>query len=824
MFNTKASRTKEIRNFEKDSAALAREIAGESIVLLKNEGILPLKEGTPLALYGEGAACTVKGGVGSGEVNARYSVSIWEGLKNAGFPVLTERWLRDYQTLLQESHAAYLTRMRKKAGFFNYSVVHELLAEPFKNPEGMPIGEGYLTQETDTCLYVLTRQAGEEMDRKPEKGDFLLTDTEISNIRICTEQFQNVILIINVGGYLDLSPVENLPIGAILFFCQQGVEGGNALADVLRGHVTPSGHLSSTWPMRYEDVPFGENFSTLNGNTEFEEYREGIYVGYRYYDSFHVEPRWPFGFGLSYTSFVRRASSVRVDGMEAIVEATAKNIGSAQGKDSLQLYVSCPAGKLDKEYQRLAAFAKTRLLAPGEEQTLTLRFSLEDLASYDESRDCFVLETGRYTLRLGDSSRGTAPIAALVLDREVIVSEHAPICTMQSKFEELHSKVQAESGLDDLPQFDVDASIFSTKTFDYAEPNFQASEEVQKLLASLKPSELHWLCAGSGLDIALPKHHGFIIPGACGYSAGALEKKGIPAISFCDGPAGLRLFDESVITGDTVRMTRPVMESFDIMPTFIRRTIVKKPKEGKMLYQYATAFPVGMALAQTWNTELGDAYGQAVQREMEAFGAEYWLAPGMNLHRTPLCGRNYEYYSEDPVLSGSMAASVCRGVQSRPGFGVTVKHFCCNNQEINRMHISENVSRRALRELYLRNFQIAVRDGKPLALMTSYNKVNGVYSAENHDTVTKVLRCEWGFTGLVMTDWTTDLNLLNSAKAMKAGVDMMMPGIASDHRQIRKALKDGSLSIETVRRNAAYSLTAITGSRLYREKTKGEKS
>ena len=819
MFETKALKTKEIRPFETENAVVARKIAGESIVLLKNEGVLPLEKGSAIALYGEGAACTVKGGVGSGEVNARSAVSIRDGLENAGFAVVTGKWLNEYKELLEKDHEEYLARMRKKAGFLNFGVIHELLAEPFKNPEGMEITDEYLSTEASVCMYVLTRQAGEEMDRKPEKGDFLLTDMEVRNITVCREKYEKLILVINVGGYIDLSPLEDLDPDAILFFCQQGGEGGNALADVVSGRVDPSGHLSSSWPKSYGDVPFGETFSTLNGSVEYDEYREGIYVGYRYYDSFGVEPRWPFGFGLSYTQFEQRAA-VRLEGTDAVAEVTVKNTGAVPGKETAQIYVSCPAGKLDKEYQRLAGFAKTKSIDPGEADTVTVRFSLRDLASFDEERNSFVLEEGSYIVRCGSSSRHTAPCAVLTLEREVTVSEHDAICPVQTPFEELKAAAFSGEIGPEVPRLPVDPSAFETVHFAYEEIPAAESGDIRKELGKLSDGELHHLCVGSGVDIALPKHHGFIVPGACGYTTGALEKKGIPAISLCDGPAGLRLFDESVITGDTVRMTKPVMESFAILPTFVRSVIVKKPKEGKMLYQYATAFPVGMALAQTWNTALAEEFGKAVQTEMEAFGAEMWLAPGMNIHRNPLCGRNYEYYSEDPLLSGSMAASVARGVQSVPGYGVTMKHFCCNNQEINRMHVSENLSQRALREIYLKNFEIAVTNGHPKAIMTSYNKINGVYAAENHDTVTKVLKNEWGFRGLVMTDWTTDANLLNSAKAMQAGVDLMMPGIGTDHAQIRKAMKSGELTAEVMRRNASHVLKMITESRLYQRSYK----
>ena len=582
MFDTNASRTKEVRPFEKNSAAVARQMAGEGIVLLENNGVLPIPMGTKIALYGEGAACTVKGGVGSGEVNARYNVSIWEGLRNAGYTVTTEKWLKEYQELLARNHEEYLAAMRKKAGFLSFSVIHELLSQPFRNPEGMAITDAYLSAKKDACVYVLTRQAGEEMDRKPEKGDFLLTDTEISNIRTCAAHYAKMILVINIGGYIDLTPVEDIPFDAVVFFCQQGQEGGNALGDIFSGKVTPSGHLASSWPRSYSDVPFGDQFSTLNGNTDVEEYREGIYVGYRYYDSFGVSPRYPFGYGLSYTQFERKAI-VSAEDTDVTVQVTVTNTGKVPGKDVVQVYVSSPAGKLDKPYQALAGFDKTRLLAPGESETVTVRFSMADLASFDDQRNMFVLEAGGYIVRCGSHSRDTQPAAVIRLDAEAVVSEHDAICPKQKPFEELKATPRAEEQLpENLTVIGIRSAQFKTIFFAYKDPDPMADEAVRRALGKLKDAELHHLCAGSGVDIALPKHHGFIVPGACGYSTGALEKKGIPAISMCDGPAGLRLFDESVITGNTVRMTKPVMESFAILPAFMRNVIVKTPKEGKM--------------------------------------------------------------------------------------------------------------------------------------------------------------------------------------------------------------------------------------------------
>ncbi len=823
-FKTNARRSKDIMPHERVSAEVSRRVAGEGIVLLKNEGALPFSLNDKIALYGEGAALTVRGGIGSGEVNCRYVVSIWEGLKAAGYTITTEKWLQEYLDTFAAKKKAYTAEMRKKAGFASFKNLNYILGHPFMNPEGMAITSKYLGQKAKNCLYVLSRQAGENVDRMPVKGDFLLSDRETENIKTCCKEYENVVVVINVGGYIDLSPLDELPVAGIVFFGQQGAEGGHALADIISGKVTPSGHLTASWPLTYGDVPFGDQFSTINGNTVFEDYQEGIYVGYRYYDTFGVKPRYPFGYGMSYTAF-ESSYEAAAEGEMIRIRAKVKNVGKCSGKEVVQVYVSCPGGRLDKEYQRLAGFAKTRLLAVGEEDSIEITFSVRDLASYEEAASRTILESGEYVIRAGNHSRNTGIIGVLTLADEVIIAQHQAVCPRQHEFTEIKPEKKEKPEGFAPPQdtgrilhIAIDPGAISTTSFTYHKVKPRVGKELDKMQTKLAPKDLAYICAGAGLDVGIPQHHDFIIPGACGYSTSKFEKAGIPAISFCDGPAGIRLFDECVEYGRSVRMTKPVMASFDFLPTLVRKFMIRPAKEGKMLYQYTTSFPSGLAMAQTWNVDAIGEVGGAVQKEMAVYGAEYWLAPGMNIHRNPLCGRNYEYYSEDPLLSGTLAAAMCGGVQSKPGFGVTVKHFAGNNQEIDRRTISANIGERALREIYLRNFEIAVKKGKPKALMTSYNKINGIYAAENYDTVTKVLRNEWGFDGLIMTDWTTEKNMLNSAKAIAAGVNLMMPGIGSDRQQILAAMKAGSLSEETMRISASYVLAAIAESRLYRSK------
>ena len=814
MVRTNAQKTMDIREYETEHAKVSRKIATEGIVLLKNNGVLPIKNKANIALYGEGAVCTLKGGTGSGEVNSRYNVSIWQGLRNAGFNITTDLWLNDYLNLYLSSKQNYLNKMRKKAGLINFPVIIELIRQRFQNPTGMKITDEYLS-EADYCIYVLSRQAGEHMDRLPEKGDFLMTDDEVENIKKCTEHYKHTIVVINVGGFIDLSPLDEMNIDSIVFFCQQGAEGGNAFADIISGKVTPSAHLASTWMKNYGQVPFGEKYSVIDNNVEYEDYSEGIYVGYRYYDSFNVEPRYPFGYGLSYTTFGIDASAY-AEGTNIKVKAKVGNIGDYNGKEVVQVYCSCPQGNLDKEYQRLVGFAKTKELKPNECDEVEINFDITELTSYDEQQNAFILEKGKYIIRVGNNSRNTKIVGVIELDEDAIVSKHDKVCEPQKELMELKNENKIQDDISGFEPIRISASNIKTKTFEYKVPELELSPKAKEYISKLKDKDFSYFCSGTGNESEKPKHYDFMVPGACGYTTGKFEKRGIPAIPLADGPAGLRLYEQSVVYRNTIRMAKPFMEYYECFPTVVRKTMIKKSTNSKTLYQYATAFPVGIAIAQTWNRDLAKSFGRALLEEMEIFGVQILLAPGMNIHRNPLCGRNYEYYSEDPYLSGNIAASVVSGVQEKEGYGATIKHFCCNNQEINRTQITANISIRALREIYIRNFGYAIKEN-PKAIMASYNRVNGTFSSENYDLITKVLRNEFEYKGLIMTDWTMRGNMLYSGNVLNAGVNIMMPGIPSDQRQIKKAVKNGELTLETIKRNASYVIQTIANTALANE-------
>ena len=779
---TKAATTAAVQPHEEAHKALAYRAAAESIVLLENDGVLPLKPGK-VALFGAGAELTVKGGTGSGEVNERHSVSIAEGLEKAGFTITSKPWLKAYRRRCREAKEAHIRRFQSRLWRLQVEELINLMQDPFCNPVGQAISAEDVN--ADTCIYVVARQAGEGSDRRRE--DYCLTAEEEAQITFCAEHFPKFILVLNAGAPMALDILEEtVGVNAVVFFAQQGGMGGAALADLLTGKVTPSGRLTDTWPMHYEDLPFANEYSYLNGQLNEEYYKEDIYVGYRYFDTFGVKPRYPFGYGLSYTQFAKRFLCL-TEGLQMTVEVT--NTGDRPGQEVVQLYARCP-GKLPKERRRLVAFAKTGVLLPGEKETVPLAFTPFDLASYRETDDTTLLEAGDYVLCLD----GT-PVAALRVEKQQLLARHKRLCAPIAEWEKLSAEVKTEPH--DLPVTVLPPQ--QTVEHRYDEPKPKSLQ--------LNAKQQAQLCVGGGMF----SFRHYDAPGAAGVTTGALLAAGVPQAVLADGPAGLRLAQRSVqLKNGSVKPVELPMEAMNYLPKLVKGFLRGDPNKGQPLYQFTTAFPVGTALAQTWNNALLQQVGEAVGREMERYGVRYWLAPALNIHRNVLCGRNYEYFSEDPLLSGKVAAAMTRGVQSVPGRFVTLKHFACNNQEDHRNHTNANVSVRALREIYLRGFEIAVREGGAETVMSSYNRLNGVYTANSHDLLTKLLRCEWGFDGFVMTDWmSTGKGLAEVPGCIAAGNDLIMPGSGGDTAALLRALKKGHITDVQLHRCAANILHSL---------------
>lgn len=794
--------TQELTEREEKNIALARKAAAEGFVLLQNDGTLPLQT-KKVALYGMGARKTVSGGEGSGDVAPRYKVSIEQGLKNAGYEVTSKSWLDDYDAEYETTYESYRQMVEEKIAGIQNPVAQIPVAHTYKYryPSGRLIHEKDVREsDTDTAVYVLMRQAGECADRQNVPGDFQLTEIEKDNLCFLSEQYQHVVLIVNVGGMVDLSVLDEVKIGAVVFFVQGGMEGGNALADVLSGKENFSGKLADTWPKSYEDIPDGENFSSLNGNLEEEHYTEGIYVGYRYYDSFHIEPRWPFGFGLSYTSFSVETKAVALEKSLVTVETKVTNTGSVPGREVVQAYISVP-GDVSRS---LCAFRKTGVIAPGQTETMEMTVALEEQAVWDVKCASWVLPKGNYTLYVGNSSRSVEKTAVFLLDETVIIKVCKNRCVPEQSVEEIYPvQCEEEQVKAAFPLMRINPTAFVTEQTVYSVQEVSESVWMKEILDSLTVEEQIDLVRGGDLQSHDPKQHQ--VMGAGGKTCITLQEKGVPNILFSDGPAGINIMEEVVYGEDGIQKTAKMPEKYNwgLMRKMAKQLV---GTEGQHIYRYATAWPVEELLAQTWDTELVEEIGQAVGVEMKEFGITIWLAPGMNIHRNPLCGRTFEYYSEDPLLTGKMAASLTRGIQTHKGLGVTLKHFCCNNQEDNRVAVSSHVSEKALRQIYLKGFEIAVKEAKPLAVMSSYNKLNGTYTGMRRDLIEDILRSEWGFDGLVMSDWGTRYDPL---EALHATTDLMMPGGEEDKQALLKALENGTLDTSALRRSAARVLRLI---------------
>lgn len=798
--------TKEESQRELEHRALARRAAADGMVLLKNDGILPLTN-RKIALYGVGARMTVKGGTGSGDVAERYSVTIEQGLKNNGYTVVNPLWLDRFEKKFQADTESWRQSVEDKIKGYGpirtmkmFDIIH---ACPQPCPTATPVLADELTDETDTAIYVLARQAGEGGDRKAEKGDYLFSDIEFDSIKTLCAHYKKVLLVINCGSAMDLSVLDEVDVGAVLHFSQGGMEGGNAFADIVSGNVTPSGKLTSTWGYAYADYPSADTFSYLNGDLSYNNYYESIYVGYRWFDAVKKQPRFPFGFGLSYTSFAHEVNSISVDSTIVTVTASVKNTGDTySGREVLQLYLAKPG--TDHEKKGLVAFAKTKVIAPGEEDVLTLTFDMAKQGSFDEVQSAFVLEQGEYGLLLGTDALHTDAAGILTLDKSVILEKTNHILPKKAEFSDFTPTAEAASYDAQLPRHTLDPSAFHTNIHDYSIPETKETPKEKRILDALSEKELIELCVGGGYSTK-----GFIIvPGVVGTTSVRLLKKGIPNITVSDGPAGLRVMQAGAVQKNGL-VLYPEGLPQEWQWGYLKYVApIVKCKRGRLVYQYMSAFPCETAQAQSWDTALIEEIGKAIGREMQEIGVTVWLAPGMNLHRNPLCGRNFEYYSEDPVITGKMAAAITKGVQSHKGCFVTVKHFCCNNQEDNRDHMSSNLSERTLREMYLRPFRIVIEEANPGTIMTSYNMVNGVYTPNSFDLCTMVLRNEWGFNGVIMSDWNSTDKCSHSA-AINAGNDLIMPGNAHVRETLEAALKDGKLDKKRLRRSAARILRLI---------------
>ena len=772
------------------------------MVLLENENqALPLAQGSKAALFGTGSYGTIKGGTGSGDVYNRYTISVYDALTST-YNISNMAWWGEYLKTFEEKKAQ-AAEEKKDNDYVKYTQGRFGGADSF-----LAIDQALTQSDMDkakaggvtTAFYTVSRVSGEGADRTIGKGDYELSEVEYNNIKLIAKNFDKCVVLLNVGGVVDtkfFSEIEG--VDGLVLMSQAGMEGGNALADILTGKTTPSGKLTDTWAKNYSDYPAATTIGDNDGDNKQEDYKEGIYVGYRYFDTFNITPAYEFGYGKSYTSFDVEPLTVAADENNVSVTVNVTNTGDTySGKEVVEVYFSAPDGSIEKPYQELAGFAKTDNLAPGESQKLTVTYKTTEMSSYDEAKAAYVMEDGDYIVRVGDSSRNTKVAGVLTLDKDVVTEQLSNQLTLDKNWKDLSktgktpysykdeaaqikaaarialpsAKIKTENNASKIDEKKVTTYLTADAAKDYKAAENEVVETVdavpantklidvydgkvsmESFVASLDDTQLANLANGiSGASTSGDTWGADAnsVTGAAGETSQLyFNSLGIPNTVEADGPAGIR------VTAETT------------------------DKDGNAVYNYCTAFPIGTLLAQTWNTDLVNRVGKAIGEEMVEIGVTMWLAPGMNIHRDPLCGRNFEYYSEDPALTGYVGSAITAGVQSNKGVGVTIKHYITNNQETNRSAVNTSVSERTLREIYLKGFEMVVKSAQPMAIMSSYNKVNGTYACENFDLLTSVPRGEWGFDGMVMTDWGAG-NRAGVDTMMHAGNDLVMPGRTQD--------------------------------------------
>jgi len=801
-----------LTELERKNAGKVRGLQAECTVLLKKNGDFPLDKACRLALYGNGARKTVRGGTGSGEVYSHFTVSIEKALEKEGFVITTKDWLDAYDRIIRQSKRVFVNGIKQRAKEKGVDPVFEGMGAVMMEPEyNIP-----LTGDGDAAVYVLSRICGEGNDRTGDKGDIQLTSTESRTILELNRRFEKFMLVLNVGGPVDLSPV--LEVKNILLLSQLGAVTGYAFLDILLGKKTPSGKLATTWTS-WNDYPEIFEF----GDADDTRYKEGIYVGYRYFNTTGSKVLFPFGYGLSYTEFKVGANGAELEGGKVTLGFDVENTGAYTGKEVVQVYVSKPSGKLDQPSAVLAGWVKTPKIAPGQKASEIVEIRVSELASYDQESSSFILEKGDYILKYGTNSCELTSCAVIRIPEEVVVREVEKAFGTPN-FDDFKPVAKSREEVDPaLPILVFDPASIIKETVKYEIP-----VEIEEEVKAFSDDELIYLNIGAffGNDVggSVVGNAGRLVAGAAGETTDRLRAKGIPSLSMADGPAGVRISKEYWIdeTGaHTVGNTMlEGLSDFLSLSTIIKEKLrgSNKPKNGeKIETHYATAIPIGTALAQSWNLKLVESCGDIVGSEMQEFGVHLWLAPAMNIHRNIRCGRNFEYYSEDPLISGKVAAAITKGVQKHSGCGVTIKHFCVNNQEYNRFFNNSQVSERAMREIYLKGFEICVREAQPLSVMSSYNLLNGVHTNERRDLLEHALRNEFGFGGVVMTDWligsVPNIGIKyprsSASRIAAAGGEIVMPGCREDFDDMKAALESGLLTREQLEINASRLIRLI---------------
>ena len=753
---------------------LSKNAAKEGMVLLKNNGgILPFASGTKLALFGISTFDYVKGGGGSGDVTVSYTTDLYDGFKKLNDRVEVCEELCDfYRNYIQEISDTFYWPGQKPE-----PELPDALCESVR-------------KYTDTAVISISRFSGEGWDRDLkghpmyEKGDFYLSNTEMAMVEQVKKHFPKIVVVMNVGGMVDTEWFCNEDaIQGVLMAWQGGIEGGTAAAELLCGIGNPSGKLTDTFAKQLEDYPSTENF---HESELYVDYLEDIYVGYRYFETIPgaaEKVNYPFGFGLSYTSFDWEIRGIEQNDGKFTAKVYVQNVGKVAGKEVIQVYLEAPHGKLGKPHRSLIAFQKTELLQPGCTQELSLTWDLSTMASYDDlgkvAKAAYILEKGEYNFYIGNSVRNTIHSDYVYnLEDDVIVQQ------LSTKIQPnaLKKRMLADGSYEELPTFEknIESCDFMPEVpLEVLDNVYTPMRLVSTVPRGRIESNIHWFDEVAEGKITLDEfvsqlpdeaicymlggQPNFGIANTCGF--GNLPDYGVPNAMTADGPAGVRIKEECGV--------------------------------------YTTAFPCSTQVACTWDPKIAYAIGEAGAKELKENNLAIWLTPAINIHRSPLCGRNFEYYSEDPFVAGIMAAGMVRGIQSQK-VSASVKHFALNNKETNRKESDSRVSERAAREIYLKAFEIIVKTADPWYIMSSYNLINGVRASECGELLTDILRGEWGFGGMVSSDWHVHSEHFVE---INAGNDIRMPGGFPE--RLLMAMEKGAITRETLEISAKRVLNML---------------
>lgn len=772
--------------FNPQHLSLSRKAAAEGMVLLKNENnVLPLRKDRQIALFGRNQFDVFKGGGGAADLWAVPVVPFAEALDKTG---------NIYKPLLEKYKRYSEANLNKTMNKFPPNYTYFLREFPLEAEE-----VSAAAQECDTAVIFIGRFAAEGHDIEDKPGEYRITPSEEKMISLVTEQFEKTVLVLNLPSLMDISFLDKYPINAVINAFMPGLMAGYALADILYGDATPSGKLPDSWCKTDDGYPSENGFSA-----EQIIYSEGIYMGYRYFDTFKKEVEYPFGYGLSYTEFSLESISEAINGTVVTVKIKVENTGKYSGKETVQCYLSCPDGELDKPYQVLCGFEKTQLLAPDESEIVTINIDLTEFSSYSEKDASYVLEAGDYILRMGTHSRNTTPICIIPFSKTVICRKVKNRLAPQESIKELKKAASDDGDYSDIKKIIPELSAFKTeivseKVYDIPKQSLNQKftfEDVLKgkcsaeeLALCLSKEELALFLTGDGVD---KRNAAGIIPNielakGEGSHTHPVKALGIPASTMQDGPVGVR--------------ASAFEYEYAIPPT--------EDINGNDCICY----PSVISLAATWNRKLVYDIGCAITEDMERYGFNGLCAPGVNLHRNPRCGRNFEYFSEDPFLAAEMAIGFIKGIEEKPTsdglkYYTVLKHFVCNNSEDKRLIGDSVLSERCARELYLRVFEYVIKKASPASVMTSYNKVNGKYTAANAELLEGILRTEWNYKGWIMTDWDVYAPI---TECLINGTDTAMPGQYVSYEEMEKQ----GLSYETAIRRASHLIEHLSRTRHY---------